>query len=182
MGHRAVVAYERPGGGYTVRYSQWGARGYRLVESVTASTPLAGGGGKPSVRPEPLGTAPDLPTMMRSFVDPLLHEAVYVVSGEFDVRAYEPLSFWGTTLTAAFGGAAVELRRDRDPVADARELRAWCRGAAALATWPQAAVDDDLQSVSDGEAAGIHDRLFDALESAWADRDCRPIPPAAERD
>jgi len=180
VGHRAVVAYERPGGGYTVRYSQWGAKAYRLLDAIAASTPLGGGSGDddaPAVRPEPLGTAADVPAVAESYVDPLLHEALFVVSGAFDVRAFEPVAFWHGTPTAVHGGAVVELRRDRDPTVEARELRAWRRGATALADWP-ASTADDGRSGPPGEAAAVHGRLFDALAEEAGDRECHPIPPA----
>lgn len=181
MGHRAVVAYERPGGGYAVRYSQWGARGYRLLDAITASTPLGGGDADddPAVRPEPLGTAADLAAVAASFVDPLLHEAVFVVSSGFDVRAFEPLAFWGRVPTAAFGGAVVELRLGREPTAEARELRAWRRGATALADWPPAATEDDPRRVPTEASTAVHDRLYDALAEEAGERECHPVPPAS---
>ena len=183
MGHRALVAYERPGDGYTVRYSHWGARGYRLLESVTASTPLGGrngdggdesdasdGNDEPTVRPEPLGVAIDLDDVARSFVDPLLHEGVFVVSDAFCTRAFEPLAFWGDSSTTVHGGALVELRRDRDPCADARELRAWRRGATAmLAVDGVAGMDESPRE--------RHERLVEALRAEPNDRALYPIPP-----
>ena len=163
MGHRAVVAYERPGGEYAVRYSQWGALGYRLLDAITASTPLAGGpdDDEPAVRPEPLGTALDVGTVAESYVDPLLHEALFVVSGAFRVRAFEPLAFWRTVPTAAFGGGVVELRPDRDPTGEARELRAWRRGATALADPPASSADGDPRDVPPGDARAVHERLYE---------------------
>lgn len=179
MGHRALVAYERPGGQYTVRYSHWGARGYRLLESVTAATPLGrsdpDGDDGPPVRAEPLGVATALGDVAASFVDPLLHEAVFVVNDAFCTRAFEPLAFWGTTPTTVHGGALVELRRDRAPDADARELRAWRRGATAmLATTSE-------NGASTG-ARGHHDRLLDALRGETDDRELYAIPPEAARN
>lgn len=179
VGHRALVAYERPGGRYTVRYSHWGARGYRLLESVTAATPLGrtdpDSDDGPPVRPEPLGVAADLGDVASGFVDPLLHEAVFVASDDFCTRAFEPLAFWGDGPTTVHGGALTELRRDRAPDADAAELRAWRRGAAAML-----ASDGEIrQSLDRGE---YHDRLMDALRDEADDRELYAIPPDEARD
>ena len=174
MGHRALVGYERPTGGYTVRYSQWGACGYRLLEAISESTPLGGvrGDDGPSrVRPGPLGVAEDLDALAGDYVDPIAHEAVFVVSDAYCVRAFEPLAFWRDAPTTAYGGALVSLRRERDPSVDARELRAWRRGATATGLpGPYATVDDD-------ERARTHRRLYDALVADVEERRVERIPP-----
>lgn len=176
MGHRALVAYERPTGGYTVRYSQWGAHGYRLLDAITASTPLGGRRGgedaPPSVRPEPVGVVPDLAEFAASSVDPLAHEAAFVVDDGFGVRAFEPIAFWHDEPTVAFGGALAALRRDRDPNADARELRAWRRGAVATGL-----PEDAVETLPAVERERAHRRLFDALEADVGERRLERIPP-----
>jgi len=170
VGHRALVAYERPTGGFTVRYSQWGAHGYRLLDAVTASTPLGGrrrGGDAPRVRPGPLGVADDLGALAATYVDPLAHEAAFVVTPSFCVRAFEPLAFWLDEPTVEYGGALVALRRDRDPGRDASELRAWRRGATATRS-----------RVGDDDSPGrVHEDLLDALDAAFDDRTVVAIPP-----
>lgn len=176
MGHRALVAYERPTSGYTVRYSQWGAHGYRLVDAVTASTPLGGcRGGEdapPYVRPEPVDVVADLAEFAADAVDPLTHEAAFVVDDGFDVRAFEPLAFWHDEPTPAFGGALAALRRDRDPSADARELRAWRRGAAATGL-----PEDPVATLPTAECERAHHRLYDALDADVRGRTLERIPP-----
>jgi hypothetical protein len=176
VGHRALVAYERPTGGYTVRYSQWGAHGYRLLDAITASTPLGGCRGDedapPSVRPEPVAVVADLAEFAATAVDPLVHEAAFVVDDDFDVRAFEPLAFWHDEPTKAFGGALAGLRRDRDPDADARELRAWRRGAAATGL-----PEDPVGSLPDAACERTHRRLFDALDADSSERPLERIPP-----
>ncbi|NHN43126.1 hypothetical protein G9C85_16025 [Halorubellus sp. JP-L1] len=169
MGHRALVAYERPTGGYTVRYSQWGAHGYRLLDAVTESTPLGGrgrGGDAPRVRPGPLGVADDLADLAATYVDPLAHEAAFVVTPSFCVRAFESLAFWLDDPTVEYGGALVPLRRDRDPEHDASELRAWRRGATAA----------HARAVGDAPRR-VHEDLLDALDAEVADRTVVAIPP-----
>lgn len=176
MGHRALVAYERPTGGYTVRYSQWGAHGYRLLDAITASTPLGGRPGDedavPRVRAEPVDVVADLAEFAASAVDPLAHEAAFVVDDGFGVRAFEPLAFWHDEPTVAFGGALAALRRDRDPTADARELRAWRRGAAATGL-----PNEVLGTLSASECERAHRRLFDALDADGRGRPLERIPP-----
>ncbi|WP_323676251.1 DUF6735 family protein [Halorubellus sp. PRR65] len=174
MGHRALVAYERPAGGFTVRYSQWGAYGYRLLEAITESTPLGGSRGDdgPSrVRPGPVGVADDLAAVAADYVDPIAHEAAFVVSDAYCVRAFEPLAFWGDAPTSAYGGALVSLRRERDPTVDARELRAWRRGATA------SGLPTDDAAVDAAERERTHRRLYDALEADVDGRRLEPIPP-----
>ena len=40
MGHRALVAYERTDGQYTLHYSHWGAANLKLKHRITAETPF----------------------------------------------------------------------------------------------------------------------------------------------
>ncbi|WP_148416367.1 DUF6735 family protein [Haloferax sp. KTX1] len=42
MGHRALVAYERTDGQYTLHYSHWGAADLKLKHRITAETPFGG--------------------------------------------------------------------------------------------------------------------------------------------
>ena len=44
MGHRALVAYERTNGQYTLHYSHWGAANLKLKHRITAETPFGGEG------------------------------------------------------------------------------------------------------------------------------------------
>ena len=42
MGHRALVAYERTDGQYTLHYSHWGASNLKLKHLISAETPFGG--------------------------------------------------------------------------------------------------------------------------------------------
>ncbi|QLH81305.1 DUF6735 family protein [Halosimplex pelagicum] len=42
MGHRALIAYERPDSTYNLHYSHWGAQHLRLKPAITAETPFGG--------------------------------------------------------------------------------------------------------------------------------------------
>ncbi|WP_058992384.1 DUF6735 family protein [Haloarcula sp. CBA1127] len=42
MGHRALVAYERTDGQYTLHYSHWGAASLKLKQRISAESPFGG--------------------------------------------------------------------------------------------------------------------------------------------
>jgi len=42
MGHRALVAYERTDGQYTLHYSHWGAANLKLNHRISAESPFSG--------------------------------------------------------------------------------------------------------------------------------------------
>ncbi|AKH97349.1 hypothetical protein HLASF_0856 [Halanaeroarchaeum sulfurireducens] len=42
MGHRALVAYERTDGQYTLHYSHWGAANLKLKHRISAESPFGG--------------------------------------------------------------------------------------------------------------------------------------------
>jgi len=42
MGHRALVAYERTDGQYTLHYSHWGAANLKLKHCISAESPFGG--------------------------------------------------------------------------------------------------------------------------------------------
>ena len=42
MGHRALVAYERTDGQYTLHYSHWGAANLKLNHRISAESPFGG--------------------------------------------------------------------------------------------------------------------------------------------
>ena len=44
MGHRALVAYERTDGQYTLHYSHWGAANLKLKRRISAESPFGGDG------------------------------------------------------------------------------------------------------------------------------------------
>jgi hypothetical protein len=87
MGHRAIVAYERPrrrspgridtgtsdGDGrlpeYTVRYSHWGAHDYRILEAVSARTPFGRNPNTAEGMENRTGPGPGSPTSTTPLVD-----------------------------------------------------------------------------------------------------------------
>lgn len=154
MGARALVAYERADGRYSLHYSHWGGADLRLRDELTPAEPFGGRGGAPArkalaslqaggdagdlppidpadtlVNPAPLVTGLDRDGVAAR-VDFHAHEALYVVALPFDVRAYLPVR---TDLSIESD------RDDGDPtagalvaVADAAEverLREWADGA-----------------------------------------------------
>jgi hypothetical protein len=119
MGHRALVAYERPDGRYSVHYSHWGGYRAELAAQITPETPFGSENMEPDyltallqaldaatddaeitgvvteaqpdtpVRPRPSGVANSLADFAEKYVDYLMHECVYVVDADFTVTAYD---------------------------------------------------------------------------------------------
>lgn len=120
MGHRALVAYQRPDEKYNLHYSHWGGCNLRLKTQITEAAPFGGTGqnhpwtttvyahfqtasstelpeledtSRPAtdVKPEPLETVLSLEEIITNQLDYHLYEAFYVVSQSFDVTAYRTL-------------------------------------------------------------------------------------------
>ncbi len=132
MGHRALVAYERPDGRYDRQYTQWGATDLSLRHRITAETPFAAkravdGDNRhprwtPAIDPTPHATALSFEDAIR--FEYQIFEAFFVVSLAWAVTVYLPLWF-GTTIDA---GALVTVRNE----ADARDVRRWFRATRAV--------------------------------------------------
>lgn len=122
MGHRALLAYERPDETYNLHYTHWGSCNLRLKHEITLETPF--GGDKPDDSPqrayevlqrtsdaelsddvaedanavetdvevEPRVVGITLDGAITEHLDYHMHEAFYVVSPEFEVTAYR--TFW----------------------------------------------------------------------------------------
>lgn len=123
MGHRALVARERPDGRHDVHHSQWGGADCSLARALaTGSWPPDG------VDPEPRASGVAWTALLAEHVDPVCHEAVFVRAAD-GVRAYR---------TFALGDAPTDPEgllvgvRWAEPCDDAR-VRAWTAGARAVA-------------------------------------------------
>lgn len=104
MGHRTLVAYDRAG--YDLHYAHWGVD----PDAIAPETPFGGPpddawarraardrvdpeGGRltddrrTAVEPDPIATGLTFPEVC-SRVDPVEHEALYLVDEDFDVRTY----------------------------------------------------------------------------------------------
>ncbi|AQL42116.1 hypothetical protein BV210_05040 [Halorientalis sp. IM1011] len=122
MGHRALVAYERPDSLYNLHYSHWGASDLRLKHAITPETPFGeasstdgtvalfealteaydeegashhvgeGSLGTAQVDRDPLAVAVTREEICNHYLDYLHHEAFYEVPTDFDVAAYR--TFW----------------------------------------------------------------------------------------
>ena len=118
MGHRALIAYERPDRTYNLHYTHWGALNLRLKRDITERTPfgsddpdetlpsihrqlrqtttaadvdrLLNGRDLPStqVEIEPRAIGVTLEEVITDHLDYLHHEACYVVNRDFQVTAY----------------------------------------------------------------------------------------------
>ena len=143
MGHRTLVAYRR-GDGYDVHYAHWGVD----PGEITAETPFGGPpndswararatdlvdaeGGRlvdtheTAVDAEPLVSGLSFDAVCER-VDPLEHEALYVVGDDWTVRTYLVVALRDGDRTV---GALVGYEGETD----AAYLRGWFAGARAVA-------------------------------------------------
>lgn len=142
MGHRTLVAYDRDG--YDLHYAHWGVD----PDAIDRATPFGGppdddgmrdraadlldpAGGRltddprTAVDPDPLATGLSFAEVCAR-VDPVEHEALYVVDADFSVRRYLVFALWRADdrhRTALVGHA---------DDADATYLRGWLAGARAV--------------------------------------------------
>lgn len=120
MGHRALVAYRRPDYLYDLRYSHWGGEDLTLARDLEAETPLAGG----RVDAELLADSVALEYVLSDYLDPCVHEALYLVSPDFEVTPYRVLWLeWGDSRERGRGAIVAVSPGERDS-----DLRGWFRG------------------------------------------------------
>lgn len=148
MGHRTLVAYERDG--YDLHYAHWGVD----PAAITPETPF---GERPAtewarscscqlVEPEggeltvdretavdsdPLATELSFPDVCER-VDPLEHEALYVVDEQFSVRTYLVFAIGVDGEAADACGRPTGALVAHDGESDATYLRGWLAGARAV--------------------------------------------------
>nr|WP_255665765.1 DUF6735 family protein [Haladaptatus sp. DYF46] len=158
VGHRALVAYERPDGRYDRHYAHWGATDLALRHEIAAETPFADGNGKrnpnrwtPAIDPTPRERA--LSFEDAATFDYRAYEAFYVVSLAWDVTAFLPLWF-GTTDDEPHAGVLVEV----DSENDAERARRWFRATRAVVR--------DMVCREALDEPEVHDYL-DARVSEW---------------
>ena len=128
VGHRALVAYGREDGRYDVYYSHWGGADLALARQLAdpATDPVAD---------EPLSRAVEFAAVVGQYLDPLVHEALFVVDDE--PRVYRTLWFGfgggvdSSVDESSAGGLLVGVDWT-DPCDDAH-VRAWFAGARAVA-------------------------------------------------
>ncbi|MFC6717454.1 DUF6735 family protein [Natrialbaceae archaeon GCM10025810] len=119
MGHRALVGYRRPDRLYDLRYSHWGGDDLALATRITADSPLAAG----AVDSDLLADSVALERILTDYLDPRVHEALYLVSREFEVEPYRVLWLeWGDGREQGRGAITRVAPRKRDV-----EVRTWFR-------------------------------------------------------
>lgn len=124
MGHRALLARERAGGRYDLYYSHWGGADLSLAREVETDPRT-----HPQVDPDPIATAATWDDVLSVHLDPVVHEALFVLGDDGGVAAYRPIP------PESLGGPGVVVAVDpADPLDDAH-ARGWFAGAReALAT------------------------------------------------
>jgi hypothetical protein len=119
MGHRALVAYERPDGRYDVHYSHWGGENLSLGARISRETPLAVG----AVEASPLAGPMPFERLLECVVDPCIYEALYVVDLAFEtVTTHVCWLGWNEEPDERRGALVVS-----DSTVDDREFSTWLR-------------------------------------------------------
>ena len=170
MGHRALVAYERPDGSYNLHYSHWGACNLRLKHDITPETPFGGDRAEEThqllcrtlrtstdeqavsryvrkanllasmVNHDPMAIGLTKDEIVTEYLDFLHHEAFFEVAQDFEVTAYR--THW-------FG-----LTYDCETVTDAPTVG---NGALRTVRWV------DCEPVGDGAVRGEFRALKDVV-------------------
>lgn len=146
MGHRTIVAYDRAG--YDLHYAHWGVD----PETLTPKTPFGGrpddewardraedlvdaDGGRmneshgTAVETNPIETGLSF-VELGSYLDPIEHEAVYVVDEDFSVRTYLVFGLDGYRPDGESSPTLALVGYDGET--DAAYLRGWLAGARAV--------------------------------------------------
>ncbi|ELY53137.1 hypothetical protein C491_21980 [Natronococcus amylolyticus DSM 10524] len=118
MGHRALVAYERPDRLYDLRYSHWGGTRLDLVDRIEDERPLADG----VIEESPVAKAVAGERILSDFLDPCKYEALYLVR-EGGSDGYRVAWLEWDERRGGDRGAIVEL----EPGEADREFRRWFR-------------------------------------------------------
>lgn len=118
MGHRALVAFERPDGRYDLHHSQWGADELQLLATLERLDGRATPAEAPGVHAEPILACVSTAVVL-DFLDPREYEALFVVGD--DVAAYLVLWLGLEAETAPWDRTPASLVRNGAalvPVAD----------------------------------------------------------------
>jgi hypothetical protein len=133
VGHRALVAYERPDGRYDRHYAHWGATDLTLRHGITAGTPFAAkrearnpDRWTPKIDPTPRERA--LSFEDAATFDYRTYEAFYVVSLAWVVTPFLSLWFGISTDDDPHVGVLVAVDSERD----AERARRWFRATRAV--------------------------------------------------
>ncbi len=146
MGHRTLVAYER--NGYDLHYAHWGVDpgaltpetpfggppndGWAREEAAELLTPEGGRlteDEETAVDADPMATGLSF-VELETYVDPIEHEALYVVDGDFSVRTYLVFGLDGRSFGRSDGRAIALVGYEGE--SDAAYLRGWVAGGRAV--------------------------------------------------
>jgi hypothetical protein len=128
MGHRALLARERPDGRYDVYYAHWGGADLSLARRLAgnwAPDEPPDPASDPAVRNAPRSVGVAFEAVLADHLDPLVHELL-VVLGRDAVDAYRPLWFGPVAGEADTPSALVSV--DPRVARDDERVLAWFRG------------------------------------------------------
>lgn len=146
MGHRTLVAYDR--GGYDLHYAHWGVDPSEITSETPFGGPPADGwareragelldssGGRLTERRETAVDADPIATGLSfvelgDYIDPIEHEALFVVDHDFSVRTYLVFGLDGRAFGRTNGSARALVGYSGET--DAAYLRGWLSGARAV--------------------------------------------------
>jgi hypothetical protein len=145
MGHRTLVAYDRDG--YDLHYAHWDVDPDAIAPDTPFGGPpndgrireradglLAPSGGRltdsndTAIDADPIATGLGF-AELGSYIDPIEHEALYVVDGDFSVRTYVVFGLDGRPFGRTEPTVAVV---GYEGASDAAYLRGWLAGARAV--------------------------------------------------
>jgi hypothetical protein len=158
MGHRALVARERPDGRYDCYYSHWGGADLSLARDLERE-PWT----HPQVDPDPLATDVPWADLLSTHLDALSHELLVVLPAAGPPAAHRPL--WTGPLDVPSLLVAVDHTRRADD-AHVRGLFAGARAALVAAV--------EVGDLGPGAAGAALERTledrFDDRELVWLER------------
>jgi hypothetical protein len=163
MGHRTLLAYDRSGGdrsGYDLHDAHWGVDPADIGPETPFGGPpddgwardraddllepeggrLAGDAPDTAVDPDPIETGLSFLEVCGR-VDPLEHEALYVVSPDFSVRTYLVVAL------RVDGGGPLTTLVGYEGARDAAYLRGWLAGARSVRDTTGAGADSVLRAL-----------------------------------
>jgi hypothetical protein len=119
MGHRALVAFERRDHLYDLRYSHWGGDDLGLTGQIDDESPLGNGAVESSLLADSIA----FDRVLVDYLDPSVHEALFIVSEGYEVDPYRVLWLEWSNEHAETRGAVIPV----EPGTHDCDLLTWFR-------------------------------------------------------